>query len=70
MPIKSHENTIHKDLIKPLKDECLRMKGLVEKEIGTLKDNKYIPVQLFYRVGTNNWEPNGIHIVDSLKLGC
>ena len=41
MPIKSHENTIHKDLIKPLKEECLRMENLVAKQIGTLKDNKY-----------------------------
>ncbi len=34
-----------------------------------LKDNKYIPVQMIYRVGKNLWEANGISIVDSLKLG-
>jgi len=33
-----------------------------------VKNNQYLPVQLFYRVGQNTWEPNGIHIVDSLKL--
>ena len=42
MPIKSHENTIHKDLLQPLKEECLKMNEFVLKEIGTLKDNKYI----------------------------
>ena len=35
-----------------------------------LRNNKYVPVQLFYRVGKNSWEPNGISIVDSLKAGC
>jgi hypothetical protein len=35
-----------------------------------LKDNKYIPIQMIYRVGRNVWEANGISIVDSLKLGC
>ena len=34
---------------------------------AVLKNNKYNPVQLIYRSGTNFWEPNGIHIVDSLK---
>ena len=34
-----------------------------------LRNNKYVPVQLFYRVGKNSWEPNGISIVDSLKAG-
>ena len=33
-----------------------------------VKNNQYVPIQLFYRVGKNAWEPNGIHIVDSLKL--
>ncbi len=33
-----------------------------------VKNNQYLPIQLFYRVGQNAWEPNGIHIVDSLKL--
>ena len=33
-----------------------------------VKNNQYLPVQLFYRVGQNTWEPNGIHIVDSLKF--
>ena len=50
-----------------------RKDGFLNNEVinwAVLKDNKYIPVQLFYRVGKNNWEPNGIHIVDSLKLGC
>ena len=35
-----------------------------------LRNDKYVPVQLFYRVGENNWQPNGISIVDSLKAGC
>ncbi len=33
-----------------------------------VKNNQYLPIQLFYRVGQNTWEPNGIHIVDSLKF--
>ena len=37
---------------------------------AVLRNNKYVPVQLFYRVGKNSWEPNGISIVDSLKAGC
>jgi len=35
-----------------------------------LRNNKYVPVQLLYRLGKNSWEPNGISIVDSLKAGC
>ena len=34
---------------------------------AVLRNNKYVPVQLIYRVGKNSWEPNGISIVDSLK---
>ena len=37
---------------------------------AVLRNNKYFPVQLSYRVGKNSWEPNGISIVDSLKAGC
>ena len=33
-----------------------------------VKNNQYVPIQLFYRVGEDTWSPNGIHIVDSLKL--
>ena len=33
-----------------------------------VKKNQYLPIQLFYRVGQNTWEPNGIHIVDSIRL--
>lgn len=33
-----------------------------------VKNNQYLPTQLFYRAGQNTWEPNGIHIVDSLQL--
>ena len=36
---------------------------------AVLRNNKYVPVQLIYRVGKNSWEPNGISIVDSLKAG-
>ena len=37
---------------------------------AVLRDNKYIPVQMIYKTGKNVWQPNGISIVDSLKLGC
>ena len=37
---------------------------------AVLKNNKYIPVQMIYKTGKNVWQPNGISIVDSLKLGC
>jgi len=37
---------------------------------AVLRNNKYVPVQLFYRLGKNSWEPNGISIVDSLKARC
>ena len=45
--------------------------GFFNKETiywAIVKHNQYLPIQLFYRVGQNTWEPNGIHIVDSLKL--
>ena len=47
--------------------------GFLNNEVinwAILRKNKYIPVQLVYRVGKNSWEPNGISIVDSLKAGC
>ena len=33
-----------------------------------VKNNKYVPVQLVYRLGKNLWEANGISIADSLKV--
>ena len=42
MPIKTYENTIHKDLIDPLKEECLRINKFVVEDIKSLPDNKYI----------------------------
>ena len=44
--------------------------GFLNNEVinwAILRKNKYIPVQLVYRVGKNSWEPNGISIVDSVK---
>tara|TARA_B100000427_G_scaffold299437_1_gene281131 strand:- start:211 stop:657 length:447 start_codon:yes stop_codon:yes gene_type:complete len=35
-----------------------------------IKNNKYVPVNMMYRVGNNHWKPNGISIVDSVKAGC
>ena len=33
MPIKTYENTIHKDLIDPLKEECMRINKFVVEDI-------------------------------------
>ena len=41
MPIKSYENTINKDLLQLLRDECLNINNIVTKEMGSIKDNKY-----------------------------
>ena len=41
MPIKVHENTIHNDLIEPLKDECVKINDYITKGVGALKDGKY-----------------------------
>ena len=37
---------------------------------AVLKNQQYVPIQLIYRVGKNTWEPNGIFIADSVKIGC
>ena len=34
------------------------------------KNNRYIPLEVIFRTGKNSWEPNGISIIDSLRLGC
>ncbi len=47
--------------------------GFLTNEIinwAIIKNNQFIPIQLLYKVGQNLWEPNGISIVDSVKLGC
>ncbi len=44
--------------------------GFLNNEVinwAILRKNKYVPVQVVYRVGKNSWEPNGISIVDSVK---
>ena len=41
MPVKTYEDTIHKDLIQPLKEECSRMNDFVTQSIKTHKDGKY-----------------------------
>ena len=33
-----------------------------------LKNNKYTPIRMVYKVGDNHWKPNGIFIVDSIKV--
>ena len=33
-----------------------------------LKNKRYIPLEAKYRLGQNSWEPNGISIIDSLKM--
>ena len=41
MTVKTYENTIHKDLIQPLKEECSRINDFVTQSIKTHKDGKY-----------------------------
>jgi len=46
--------------------------GFLNNEVinwAMLKNNQYIPIQMIYKVGENNWQPNGISIVDSVKIG-
>ena len=47
--------------------------GFLNNEVinwAIIKNKKYVPVQSIYRIGKNSWEPNGISIIDSIKLGC
>ena len=41
MPVKTYEDTIHKDLIQPLKEECSRINDFVTQSIKTHKDGNY-----------------------------
>ncbi|MEC9064973.1 MAG: hypothetical protein VX810_00120, partial [Bacteroidota bacterium] len=45
--------------------------GFLNNELiwwAVVNNNKFIPVELIYRTGKKTWEPNGISIIDSLKL--
>jgi hypothetical protein len=53
-------------------DNTSEMKdGFYNNEIihwAIIQNTKYIPIQAVYRLGKNVWEPNGISIVDSIRL--
>ena len=47
--------------------------GFLSNELinwAIMKNNKYVPINMMYRVGNDYWQPNGISIVDSVKIGC
>ena len=41
MSVKTYEDTIHKDLIQPIKEESSRINDFVTQSIKTHKDGKY-----------------------------
>ena len=47
--------------------------GFLNNEIinwSIVRNNRYIPAHMIYKMGENVWKPNGISIIDSLKIGC